>query len=172
MKNGFSLLEILVVLTIVFMILAFAIPSERIFLTNAKVDALRLQLQRAIDLTRSEAIMRNETVTLCGSSNKNTCTGSWDAGYIILANTKPIYIFYATPNQGQLHWRAFPSNQPELQYLPSGMSKTENGTFWYCLPTEKTPRWAIVVSQSGRARLVDFEKEEAHQDKNDESVHC
>jgi len=172
MKNGFSLLEIVVVLTIVFIILVFAIPSERIFLTNAKVDALRLQLQRAIDLTRSEAIMRGETVTLCGSSNKNTCTGSWDTGYIIVANAKPIYIFYDIPNQGQLHWRAFPSHQPELQYLPSGMSKTENGTFWYCLPTEKKPRWAIVISQSGRARLVDFEKEKINQDENDESVHC
>ena len=40
------------------------------------------------------------------------------------------------------------------------MSNVENGTFWYCLSGEKKPRWAIVISQSGRAREMDFEKKE------------
>ncbi|MCC2667528.1 MAG: fimT [Gammaproteobacteria bacterium] len=158
--DGFSLLEIVVVLTIMFIVFTIAIPSERIFLMNAKVDAMRLQLQRAIQLARSEAITRGEIITLCGSSDKNTCSNDWDDGYIILANTKLIYIFYGTPDLGWLHWRAFSSHQSQqLQYLPSGMSNVENGTFWYCLPKEKTPRWAIVISQSGRARQVDFGKE-------------
>jgi type IV fimbrial biogenesis protein FimT len=157
--DGFSLLEILVVLTIMFIVLAMAIPSERIFLTNAKLNVMRLQLQRAIHLARSEAITRGEIITLCGSSDKNMCSSDWNDGYIILENTKIIYIFYGTPHLGQLHWRAFSSHQSQqLQYLPSGMSNIENGTFWYCLPKEKKPRWAIVISQSGRARQVDFGK--------------
>ncbi len=159
--DGFSLLEILVVLTIMFIVLAIAIPSERIFLTNAKVDVMRLQLQRAIQLARIEAITRGEIITLCGSLDKNTCSNHWEEGYIILANAKIIDIFYSIANQGQLHWRAFSSHQSQqLQYLPSGLSNSENGTFWYCLPKEKKPRWAIIISQSGRARQVDFGKED------------
>ena len=48
--------------------------------------------------------------------------------------------------------RAFPKNRTHLQFLPTGMTHAENGTFWSC--DKEQVRWAIVVSQAGRARMV------------------
>lgn len=144
----------LIIFLITFVLLTIAIPSQKFLLTGSAVDVMKLQLLRAINLTRHEAMMRREIVTLCQSSNQQTCFGHWQDGYIILANEKVIYSFLNVANQGELYWRAFPKDQTQLHYLPSGTLKAENGTFWYCLPREKNPGWAIVLSQSGRAREV------------------
>ncbi len=152
--NGFSLLELLVTISIMLMLVSLIIPSQKLVLVESKIDVMRMQLVRAINLTQIEAITRKEAVTLCPSLDQITCSGHWKDGYIILANKKVIYSFMNPVNQGQLYWRAFPSHQSQLDYLPSGMLRAENGTFWYCLAAEKNPRWVIVLSQSGRAREV------------------
>lgn len=152
--NGFSLLEILVTFLIALILLTITIPSQKFLLTRSTADVMRLQLLHAINLTRHEAMMRREIVTLCQSSNQQTCFGHWQEGYIILAKERVIYSFLNAANQGELYWRAFPKNQIQLHYLPSGALMAENGTFWYCLPAAKRPSWAIVLSQSGRAREV------------------
>lgn len=153
-SDGFSLLEILITFLIAIILLTITIPSQKFFLTKSIADVMRLQLLQAIHLTRHEAMLRREVVTLCQSSNQQTCVGHWQDGYIILANEKIIYSFLNVAKQGELYWRAFPKYQTQLHYLPSGALKAENGTFWYCLPAAKNPSWAIVLSQSGRAREV------------------
>jgi type IV fimbrial biogenesis protein FimT len=135
-------------------VLVIAIPSQKNLLTQSKSDVIRLQLVRAINLTRHEAILRGEKVTLCSSANQTTCSGRWKEGYLIVSHEKVIYTFLNPANTGELYWRAFPNHQTQLDYLPSGELASENGTFWYCLPVAKNPSWAIVLSQSGRAREV------------------
>lgn len=153
-SDGFSLFEILVTLLIALILLTITIPSQKFFLTQSVTDVMRLQLVQAINLTRHEAMLRREVVTLCHSANQQTCVGHWQDGYIVLAKDKVIYSFLTVANQGELYWRAFPKHHTELHYLPSGALQAENGTFWYCLPAARNPSWAIVLSQSGRAREV------------------
>lgn len=153
-KRGFSLIEILVTLLIMTIILAITIPSQGFFLSKSKADIARLQLMRAINLTRSEAIERGQMVILCGSSDQHTCSDNWNNSYIILAGKNLLHLFDLPKNAGQLFWRAFPKHQHHLEYLPSGMINVENGTFRYYLPHENKPYWAIVINQSGRAREV------------------
>ncbi len=153
--NGFSLLEMLIAFFIIAILLNMAIPSQKMLLTQSKADIIRFQLLRAINLARYEAMMRKEVVTLCQSADQKTCSGHWKDGYIILSNEKVVYTFLNVANQGDLYWRAFPKNQIQLHYLPSGALQAENGTFIYCLPMSKQPSWAIVLGQSGRAREVD-----------------
>lgn len=153
-KNGFSLLEMLVTMSIILILLSLTIPSQKNRLVKSRADIMRLQLLRAIHFTQIDAITKKELVTLCQSADQKTCSGHWKDGYIMLANKKVIDVFVNPVNQGELYWRAFPANQAQLDYLPSGMLRAENGTFWYCLSDEKNPSWAIVVSQSGRAREI------------------
>lgn len=171
-KNGFSLLEMLVTISIMLILAALTIPSQKALLARSKADVMRMQLLRAINLTQIEAITKKELVTLCQSSDQKTCLGHWKDGYIILANQKVIYAFLNPDNQGQLYWRAFPNSQAQLDYLPSGMLKAENGTFWYCLAGEKNPSWAIVLSQSGRVREVVPERQGGILKDGERQIYC
>ncbi len=153
-RNGFSLLEMLVTISIMLILVVLIIPSQKTVLARSKTDVMRMQLLRAINLAQIKAITKSKLVTLCQSSDQKTCSGHWKDGYIVLTDNKVIYAFLNPENQGQLYWRAFPNNQAQLDYLPSGMLKAENGTFWYCFAGEKNPSWAIVLSQSGRAREI------------------
>lgn len=153
-KYGFSLIELLITLFIVMILLAFFIPSEAIFYSKARDEVMSSQLLRALNLARSAAVTRGEIITLCKSNNQKTCAGDWQDGYIIYTDNKILYSFHNSVNKGVLRWRAFPKHADDIQYLPSGMLRIENGTFWYCQKGIKKPRWAIVINMSGRARVV------------------
>jgi type IV fimbrial biogenesis protein FimT len=171
-RNGFTLLEMLVTISIILILLSLFIPSQKAMLTKSKTDVMRMQLLRAINLAHIEAITKNELVTICQSSDQKTCFGHWSDGYIVIVNRKVIYAFLNPENQGQLYWRAFPNNQAQLDYLPSGTLRAENGTFWYCSSEAKNPSWAIVISQSGRAReIVPEEQGEIVKD-GDRIIYC
>lgn len=152
--KGFSLIEFMVTFSISVILLMLLVSSQQKTVLKSSLDIMRLQLMRAVKLTRQEAIAQGIQVTLCQSANQETCGGQWNKGYIILANNKVIHAFLNASNKGRLYWRAFPANQAQLDFLPSGLLKAENGTFWYCLPQAKNPSWAIVLNQSGRAREI------------------
>jgi type IV fimbrial biogenesis protein FimT len=151
--TGFSLFELLITLTIIIILLAAAIPSEKMFIIKSQDEVMSQQLLRAIYLARSEAMTRAETVTLCESADLKTCSGDWLQGYIITTNDTSISTYQNVTHQGVIHWRTFPKGRKELTFLASGLTEIENGTFWYCPTTTSKAHWAIVMSQSGRARL-------------------
>jgi type IV fimbrial biogenesis protein FimT len=152
-SQGFSLVELLITLMISLILLAMAIPSEKIFLAKSQDEVMSQQLLRAIYLARSEAITRNTTVILCKSNDFKSCSGDWLQGYMIIANDKLLSTYQNTTTEGIIHWRGFPSGRDSLHFLSSGMVDVQNGTFWYCPDIQSKAHWAIVISQSGRARL-------------------
>ncbi len=153
-NKGFSLLELLFALSLMVIIFMIIVPSQNIFLTKSKTDVLSSQLMHAIALTRSESIARGEKVTLCGSRDQITCTYFNNMGYLIFSAEKMLYTLQNTTNDGVMHWQAFPNGRTDLQYLSSGLTNSENGTFWYCEKNASTPSFAVTVSQSGRPRVM------------------
>jgi type IV fimbrial biogenesis protein FimT len=83
--SGFTLLELLVVLVIISVLSAYAIPafSESVqrYRASAEISALGTDLQ----LARSEAVKRGLSVKVCPSSNGTTCTSAsgWQIGWIV-----------------------------------------------------------------------------------------
>lgn len=130
------------------------ISSQKSLLLNSKSDLERRQLLNAIQFAQITAATKNKIVTLCPSADKHTCALSWRNDFIILSFNNVIQHFNHYQQTGELHWRSFPFNQAQLDYLPDGGLKAENASFWYCLPHETTPSWAIAISQSGRAREI------------------
>ncbi|EKD53865.1 MAG: type 4 fimbrial biogenesis protein FimT [uncultured bacterium] len=152
---GFSLLELLIALTILAILTAIAIPALNLFKEYAEEDTLHSQLLRAIHLARTEAIARNTHVLLCGSSDHHTCVSQWNNAWLISTiDGHMIYLFQNLMMNGTLHWRAFPLNHTSLEFLPSGLPNAENGTFWFCHEKTNHAVFAIVLNQSGRVRTV------------------
>lgn len=154
-KNGFSLIELLITVSITVILLMLVIPDEKIFITKSEDEVMSQQLLRAIYLARSEAISRGETVMLCKSVDLKHCGGNdWLQGYIMTTNDKLLSSYQNIMSKGAIHWRSFPQGRNDLKFLSSGLSEIENGTFWYCPSTSSKAHWAIMMSPSGRARLV------------------
>ena len=85
---GFTLVEVLVVITIAAILMAFGVPSYQ-YVTNSnriagEVNGLLSDMQYA----RSEAIKEGQTVTVCSSSNATTCSGApvWSNGWIVFSD--------------------------------------------------------------------------------------
>lgn len=67
--SGFTLLELLTVVTIAGLLLAVAVPSMRAFVQNSRMTGAANDLVRALQVSRSEAIKRRRNVVLCTSDD-------------------------------------------------------------------------------------------------------
>lgn len=153
MRNGFSLIELMVVLIIATILFVLVVPSQTLFFHHAKARAVDSQLLQALDLARTTAISRAMKVVLCKSADHKSCSGQGQAGYIVLANDEVIYDFSTDSTAGELYWRSALGHE-YLAFLPDGMTQGGNGTFWYCAKPLNQTVWAIIINQAGRARQV------------------
>jgi prepilin-type N-terminal cleavage/methylation domain-containing protein len=83
--RGFTLVEVLVVMTITAILLAFAIPSFQTMIRNNRISSASNSLLAAMDLARSEAVRRSTVVTVCRSTNPEAvgpvCSSAANGGY-------------------------------------------------------------------------------------------
>ncbi len=92
MKNadcGFTLVELLVVLSIVAIVAMVAVPSFTNVIEKNRVEALQKDLARDIAFARQAAMSRNGLVSICKSANGTGCTtaGDWNQGWIVFVDT-------------------------------------------------------------------------------------
>lgn len=82
--RGFTLVELMIVLVVMAVLLGIAVPSMTQFTFSGKLRAYSNEIVASAVLARSEAIKRNQAVTLCISSNGTSCaSGSWESGWIV-----------------------------------------------------------------------------------------
>ncbi len=82
-QHGFSLIELMVTVSILAILLAIGVPSFIDIMLSSKLSSYANNFLASTYLTRGEAIKRNRAVTLCASSNSTTCGGSWEQGWIV-----------------------------------------------------------------------------------------
>jgi type IV fimbrial biogenesis protein FimT len=85
-SRGFTLIELMVVLTIAALLFAIGVPMFRNAALGGRLSAAANNLLASIQLARSEAIKRNLPVTVCASSDGATCAGGggWEQGWIVV----------------------------------------------------------------------------------------
>ena len=124
MKNtaGFTLVELMITLVISVIILSIGIPSFNTAIRNNHIAAMSNQVISALRLTRSEAIKRTQTVTLCASTNGTSCAGStnWQTGWIILDADNNVLRSWG-PLSGNT---TLTGSASQIQYLPTGFVAT------------------------------------------------
>lgn len=93
-QRGFTMTELLVTMTIVAIVSAIALPSMRSVMENAKVSGRAEDLGMTLRQARSEAAKRNETVTVCRSSDGAACAaagvGDWRVGWIMFVDSASV----------------------------------------------------------------------------------
>lgn len=154
--KGFSLPELLIVIAMI-SIVSSAFLSSRVVgyyqrwqarnVLSQDVSGLLTLISRA----RSLAMRSEQPVLLCGGTN---CNGDWQQqAFIRFANGTNILHTQVFSSETAVVWRGFPVQRAYLQFLPTGLSSYQNGSFYLCRAHAEALR--ILVNQSGRAYLDD-----------------
>lgn len=95
--EGFTIVELMVVIAIVAVFMVFAIPSYKSVTTQSRMAGEINDLASDIALARSAAVKQGLTVTICPSANPSAtpstsapaCSGStsWTTGWIVFIDT-------------------------------------------------------------------------------------
>lgn len=158
-KNfGYSWIEIFILLSIMSIVIFAGISKFTLFLAKQEREILLSRLKNVIVFARNEALLRQKTLTLCGSHNQRSCHHDidWSSGFILFENAKVahqpaalnkiIQIFPAL-KYGTLNV-TFSGAHPILHLHPTGMTMNM-GAFVYSLLIEGNMRDTQVIINRG-----------------------
>lgn len=88
--RGFTLVELVVTLSVAAILVTLATPALRDTITRNQLAAQTNEFVRALSIARSEAVKRGLDVTVCNSSDGATCAsvtdGAWEKGWIVFTD--------------------------------------------------------------------------------------
>lgn len=159
---GFSLVELMVVLTIVALMASLGTPSLILFIRASTVTTATTELASAIHYARSEAVKRGWPVTICKSSTVNAdnpaCShaANWRDGWLVFVDKD----IDGVVDNGETSLRVGkpPSSDVDItsnnftnriSYLATGTSNN-NGSFTLCANNIARK---IVINKTGRLRI-------------------
>lgn len=151
LQRGFTLLELMITAAILAILTGLAIPAfSEIILKNRLTSQARDLLAGSL-IARSEAIKRNQTVTLCASSDGSTCTGTWVNGWIVLTADNTLVHSHAAAPPGFLINSALTS----ITFSSSGLGATmANLTICKATPAAGSEERVVSVSGTGRPSIT------------------
>jgi type IV fimbrial biogenesis protein FimT len=155
-KNGFSLVEVLVVVGLLAIVLSLAVPSFQGLMSKSRLSLSSDQLYTALVLARSEAVKSNRRVTVCGRTTTNDCgVAAWMNGSIVFVDhvtkgviddtTEIVKVFYSDAADILLSTENINNS---VSFNPDGSSDT-SGAFILCAPSATISPLRICISQSG-----------------------
>ena len=97
--QGFTLIELMVTLAVVAVVAVVGIPGIKALLENNKVTTRTNRLVSSMHAARSEAIKRNQQVTICASSDGQNCQGDWEEGWIIKDSEGGLLLVESAPKK-------------------------------------------------------------------------
>ena len=92
---GVTLFELLIVMSIVAILLALAVPSFR-YVTQSNRSSSEINgLLGDLQFARAEAIKEGQTVTVCATNGGNACVGTtaWNGGWMVFSDTGVVGTF-------------------------------------------------------------------------------
>lgn len=84
-QRGFSLVELMVTISVMAILLAVAVPSFRDVIHRSHVSSTSNELLASLAYARTEAVTRGQLVSMCPSSSGTSCAGgtAFESGWIV-----------------------------------------------------------------------------------------
>lgn len=87
-SRGFTLVELMITLAVAVILITVAFPAYRQMLLDNQRDRYSNDLLSTLNLARTEAVTRNQTVIICKSDDQASCDNSvnWNDGWLVYAD--------------------------------------------------------------------------------------
>lgn len=168
---GLTLVELVLVLAICSILLAFSIPSFSTLTQRVESTASVNQMIGLLHYARSAAINHGSLITLCPTSDFKHCTNDWNLDLMVftdldndrIVSTGETILRIQQPDH-TAHWTMRPATKSFFQFDPDGTVHGTLGSLLYCHQSD-APELArrIFLNLGGRIRLS--------QDKNGDRIH-
>lgn len=144
-KRGFSLVELMTVVVIMAILAAIAAPSFSDLIATQRIRTAASALYESLLLARSEAIKRNNVVTL--SINAGSLASGWN---VVLSDGTTV-----VKSQEAFQTVTFSPASPSLAY--SALGRLTSGSLTtVTVSSSDTPRqWTVRADPSGRVCVVE-----------------
>lgn len=159
--RGFTLIELLVTLAIAAILLGVAVPNFVTFIQNNRLATQANDLVTMLNYARSEAVKRNQTITVCSSTDGTSCAGSttWDGGLIVFVDSNGDGAVDGGEDVMQVRPAMEGGNtlragaQPRFTYQANGFLASNNDVFRLCDTRGTASGREINVSLQGRVSI-------------------
>lgn len=180
-ETGVTLIELIAAVGLAAILMSMAIPSYQTFTLNNRMVAEFNGFTSALQMARSEAIRRNENVTICVSNAGGTnCgnSGNWEAGWIMCADsgcgTELLRVGDPLPSDYSLRTSNF-SSTSRITFSNDGTLTNNDGrgTFTFCDRRGNSEARAIILNSVGRTqRGYDDDNDSIVDNHNGDNVTC
>ncbi|MGK9065742.1 GspH/FimT family pseudopilin [Stutzerimonas chloritidismutans] len=157
--QGFTLVELLITLTVLAVLLSIAIPTFNSSLESVRQRTLVNQLLADLNFARNRAITTRQPVSICAGAAGCDDQAMWSGHVLIfddvdgngaIDESDSTLRTTAVTASHSWKWRNF-RQQRYMTFKPDGTTHSLNGTFILC--RQNTPLKKIVINLTGRARL-------------------
>lgn len=171
-RQGFTLLELLVTVSIISILTVIGVPSFRDMMASRSVQSQVDDLAGSIRLARTEALKRGLPVTLCRTADANAASPAcasatdWSTGWLVFVDRAPrgavgandtvIRVQQAYTNSGGI----LRTGTAVITFIPAGIAPGADGNFMLRpkIPTSASayPKLSrrVCVNNSGATRLI------------------
>jgi len=159
-NKGITLIELMITIAIAAVLISLAAPNLTASIQNNRMSAQVNELHAALNVARSEAVKRNDNVSVCRSSNGTSCTGNWEDGWLVFVDADSdgsvdvgddiLRVQGALNGSGDL---AF--SETYVTFINNGLASVgSSSAFTLCDARGASDAKGLLIGTSGRPRIA------------------
>lgn len=160
-SQGYSMIELVITLSIITLLLSYAIPNLYELKLNVTMNSERNRLSRSLNFARYEAIIQQKHVIICPSSSGNDCDNqsNWHQGWMIFIDDNKNRkrddqekIFRIEDPMKEDLTALSSIHRQKIRFNTMGLSPGTNVSINFCDPRGSEFAKSIIINNAGRIK--------------------